>query len=132
LDERTTQLTQEQIMKLELLWTIMDMGATAAEAAEAARRLNDWTFTDSSGKRWGFADGKVYLGDLVLPFPFSFSSPPNPGAPDRAWIDAEIERAAGSAAARENMKERIKAIRERLEQERRRIRNDSTKVPPKP
>ena len=132
IDPKFTRLTDEQIVKLELLWTIIDMNASAAAAAAAARALSDWTYTDEQGKRWGVADGKVYLGDLVLPFPFSFGAPPNSEAAKRSWIDAEIDRAAGSAAARANLDQRIKAIRQRLEQERSRLRNDSTRVPPKP
>jgi hypothetical protein len=132
MDPQFTRLTEEQIVKLELLWTIIDMNASAAAAAAAARALTDWTYTDEAGKRWGFADGKVYLGDVVLPFPFAFGAPPNSAAAERAWIDAEIDRAAGSAAARANLNQRIKAIRERLEQERRRIRADSVRTPPKP
>jgi hypothetical protein len=132
LDPKFTELTSEQIVKLELLWTILDMNASAAAAAAAARALSDWTYTDEDGKRWGIADGKVYLGDLVLPFPFAFGAPAGSDAANRAWIDAEIDRAAGSAAARENLNQRIKAIRERLEQERRRMRGDSVRVPPQP
>jgi hypothetical protein len=130
IDPRLTQLNADQIIKLELLWMIIDANASAAAAAAAARALSDWTYTDEQGKRWGFADGKVYLGDLVIPFPFSFGAPPNSDAAHRAWVDREIDRAAGAAAARASLNERIKAIRARVDEERRRLRNDSTRTPP--
>jgi hypothetical protein len=132
LDPAAAELSEEQLFRLEILWAIEDMNAEAAAAAIAARKLTDWTYTDDSGKRWGFSDGKIYLGDLVLPFPFAFSAPVNGPAAQRALIDAEIDRAAGSAAARETLKERVKAIRERLDAERRRARGDTTQVGPRP
>jgi hypothetical protein len=98
---------------LQLLWTILDMNDSAAVAA--ARSAIDWTFTDEDGGRWGVSQGGIHLGDITIPFPFSFGAAPGSEAARRAWMDAEIDRAAGSAAARENLDERIRAIRERLD-----------------
>lgn len=132
LDPSATELSVEQLVELDLIWAIATLNDSAAAAAAAERRLTDWTYTDESGKRWGVADGKIYLGDIVLPFPFGFGSPVSPGSAEawRAWMDREIDRAAGNAAARENLQERIRAIRERLDRERRQPRDSSSARPP--
>jgi hypothetical protein len=132
LDPNATALTLEQLLELELIWAVLELNDSASAAAAAARALTDWTFTDSSGKRWGVSEGKLFLGDFAIPVPFGFGSPLSPGsaAARRAWVDGEIDRAAGSAAARANMSERIRAIRERADRERTRLRNDSTAAPP--
>jgi hypothetical protein len=132
LSPEATALTLEQILGLDLIWAIVELNDSTAIAAAAARSLTDWTYTDAGGKRWGVADGKLFLGDFSIPVPFAFGDPLSPGsaAAQRAWMDAEINRAAGSAAARANMTERIRAIRERAERERRRLQPDSSAVPP--
>jgi hypothetical protein len=134
LDPDRAALSREQIAQLELLWSVLALNDSAAAEAARSRALTDWTFTDADGKRWGVADGKIYLGDLAIPFPFAFGGPLIPGSPaaQRSWMDAEIDRAWGAAAARANMDERIRAIRQRLdrERERRRQQTDSTGARP--
>ena len=118
LDPEVAALSDEQLTELALLWEIFESADSAAAAEAAARALKEWTFTDSNGKKWGVSDGKLHLGDLTLPLPFAFGAPAGSDAARRAWEDAEIARAAGSAAARANMKERIEAIRRRRDLER--------------
>ena len=65
IDLRLTDLSLEQREELALRGRIADFvdSLEAAQAAEA--RLTDWTFTDSDGKRWGVADGKIIeIGNL--------------------------------------------------------------------
>jgi hypothetical protein len=112
------EFTPEQMAQLRILWAILDMSDSISAAEAAAREMTDWTFTDSKGGKWGISPGKIHLGDITLPFP-SLSPPPSSGAAQRQWVDAQIERGAAAAAARANINERIKAIRERIDRERR-------------
>ena len=96
-----------------------------AEAAEA--RMTDWTFTDSNGGRWGFADGRVYLGDVSLPLPLNFGTPV--GQRDavnyRLWEFEEIQRQSQEYLLQETWRERSEAIRERRDRERAAARADT-------
>lgn len=91
----------------------------AADAAARAAAL-DWTTTDANGGRWGVSPGGIHLGGVTLPIPFSFSTPP--GRRDemadymRTWN--EISDQATRAANRDSFNDRVKAIRERKDQER--------------
>lgn len=117
LSDDVVGLSREQIAELELRWALESLNDSAAAAAEAARRALDWTFTDADGKRWGVSPGKLHLGDLTLPLPQLFGAPYDPNA-WKGSMDADLERAAGSAAARETLDERARAIRERKDRER--------------
>jgi len=91
---------------------------SVARAAED--RLTDWTFTDSKGGRWGVADGRIYLGDIVVPVPLFFAAPV--GKRDfnarRIWEFEEIERQSQRFLIEESWKERSAAIRVRRDRER--------------
>lgn len=99
-----------------------------AEAAEA--RLTDWTFTDANGGRWGFADGRVYLGDVSIPLPVSFGTPV--GQRDavnyRLWEFEEIQRQSQQYILQETWRERSEAIRERRDRERATALPDTTGI----
>lgn len=123
LPENLTALSDEQRMKLDLALRLAAVADSMAMAAEAARAATDWTFTDDEGRKWGVSPGKIHLGDLTLPMPFGFSAPYDPSATN-AWQWEDVERSAGSAAARESAKERAKAIRERVDRERARLRGE--------
>lgn len=101
----------------------------AAAAAEAAWR--DWTFTDGDGDRWGVADGQLFLGDVVIPFPVTFSG----SADDRAYMRefAELQRQGANALVQQNVRERIDAIRARRDRERAeaQARADSGRIAPR-
>ena len=126
IDPDLIELSDRELARLLLAWTIEELGDSALSAEARARAATDWTYTDSEGKRWGISAGRLHLGDLSIPLPFSFSAPPGSEAARRAWEDAEIARAAASAAARANMQERVKAIRERRDRER----EEAQTVPP--
>ena len=87
----------------------------------AAERATDWTFTDKDGKRWGISPGKLHLGDVTIPLGQSAFTP-GPGRRDefnalvRNWN--EIEQQASRAVVTDNIKDRVKAIRERKDKER--------------
>lgn len=89
--------------------------SAAAAAAEAARGTN-WTVTDKNGNVWGITPGKLHLGKITLPLPFSL--PPASGDMGKQAAEwKEIRDQAAREAARENFKDRVKAIRERKEKE---------------
>ncbi len=127
-DPELTELSEEDYLRLILSAELEALNDSAAIAEELARRARDWTYTDEEGRRWGVSPGKLHLGDLTLPLPFSFSAPPSvrEGMRDRVWEWDEIERGAASGAIRESWRERARAIRERKEAERRKA--DSTKA----
>jgi hypothetical protein len=108
-----TPAQREQLLIAGRLSAWNDSVAAAA-AAEAAFR--DWTFTDGGGNRWGVADGQLYLGDIVIPFPMTFSG----SADDRAYMRdfAEMQRQGANALVQQNVRERMEAIRQRRDRER--------------
>lgn len=118
LPDEITDVSPQRMAELRLIWAMESMRDSAAAAAAAAAAATDWTYTDEDGGRWGVSPGKIHLGDLTLPLPFSFGAPWNSDAARRAREDAEINRAAEAAAARETQEERAEAIRERREHQR--------------
>lgn len=120
LDEEITRLPPSEIEEFLLsdrIYAWLDSMNAAAARAEAAK---DWTFTDDEGKKWGVSEGKLHLGDLTLPLPFSFGQVPwnveDEGR--RAFEIADIQRGALTSAIRETIEERAAAIRERRDRER--------------
>jgi hypothetical protein len=120
LDAELNELTLEQRLELQLAGDIADWQDSLAIAAEAQRALTDWTKTDAQGRRWGVSEGKLHLGDITLPLPFSFGTPV--GRRDeylrRQWEWDEIQRGAATGLMRDSWKERARAIRERRDKER--------------
>ena len=120
IDLRLTDLSLEQREELALRGRIADFvdSLEAAQAAEA--RLTDWTFTDSDGKRWGVADGKIYLGDVVLPGTHLFGVPvgKRDEVAQRQWQWDEIMRQSARYDVEEAWSARQQAIQERRDRER--------------
>lgn len=137
--EEMAQLTLQQFLESDLAWRIGLWRDSAAAAAEAERRLTDWTYTDDEGNRWGVSPGKLHLGSITLPLPFGFGAPPG-DAREREFINAELARGATSAMIHQTLRERADAIRRRRDREReeareaasragpRRVRPDTTRV----
>jgi hypothetical protein len=106
--------------------------SVAAEAAGERRRM-DWTQTDDTGRRWGIAPGRIYLGrDTLLlrsrnSTRATFSGSPQAReeagreARERAQIDRQVEDGERGAG----MRERVRATRERKDAERRPIRGET-------
>ena len=124
LPDELAALSPEQLARLRLAWAIEAMNDSAALASRAPD--TDWTYTDDEGRKWGVSPGKIHLGGITLPFPFSFGAPDNSAAARRARDDAEIDRAAGRAEAWESQEERARAIRERIDREREEQKGDTT------
>lgn len=120
LDPSVGEPTVEEVARLRLLTAIESMNDSALIAAERAARATDWTYTDDDGNRWGVSPGKLHLGKVSIPLPFGFGPPPDYSGDQarRAFEFADIDRAAGTRAAREAWKERLEAMRERREQRR--------------
>jgi hypothetical protein len=94
-----------------------------AEAAAAGRAL-DWTRTDADGNQWGLTPGKIHLGGVTLPLPFGFGPPPSVRADMRDRVEGweAIQRQAAQGKGRDELRDRIKAIREMRD-----ARRDTTK-----
>ncbi|MGH7468424.1 MAG: hypothetical protein ACRENP_10615 [Longimicrobiales bacterium] len=86
----------------------------------AAERSTDWTVMDKDGKRWGVSPGKLHLGDVTLPLPLAFATPPGrrdeANARVRDWN--EIEAGSSRAQIKDNFNDRVKEIRKRKDRER--------------
>jgi uncharacterized membrane protein YgcG len=116
-----TQLTQEQVMRLQLVARLEALNDSLAKAEKRAVDAMDWTYTDDEGKRWGVSPGKIHLGDLTIPMPFAFgtSAGQRERAEERLWAWDEIEASAARGAVIESWKNRDQAIRERMDARRR-------------
>lgn len=129
LPEELVTVNREWLAELRLIWALEQLNDSATARAAAAAAAQDWTYTDGDGKKWGISPGKIHLGDITIPMPFSFSAPYDSDAAQQARDDAEILRAAIEAATRETLAERARAIRERKDRDRANGRGaDTTRV----
>lgn len=114
------ELTLEQREELLLSARIVEWYDSVALVRAAEGRLTDWTFRDGSGGRWGFADGRMYLGDVAVPLPLNFGTPV--GKRDEVnrllWEYEEISRQSQRFLIEESWKERAAAMRARRDRER--------------
>jgi len=107
-------LSTEQREELLIAGRLEAWYDSVAAADAAASRFTDWTFTDGDGKRWGVADGRLYLGDRSINVGFQ------PSLDQREMQSRydEIARQAQQGAILNEVEERAEAIRERRDQER--------------
>jgi hypothetical protein len=128
-DPALRELTMEQREELALAGRLTAWRDSVEAALEAESALTDWTFKDKEGKRWGVSEGKLHLGDLTLPLPFSFGT--TVGKRDevakRMWQWEEIQRQGARAAIEDSWKERSAAIRARRDKERAEAKPDTTR-----
>ncbi len=110
-------------MRLQLLAEIEATADSAATEERAARRLKDWTYTDSEGRKWGVSPGKLHLGDLTLPFPLLLREQGRELGPGLGM--GADPGGCGQGRLLRSWKERDKAIRERMNAERK---PDTTRV----
>jgi hypothetical protein len=89
---------------------------SALAEAEAAVRARDWTVKDASGGRWGISPGKLHLGKLTLPLPLYMPVDMEAVAAEQQWY--ELETQLDRARILESFEDRVRAVRERREQER--------------
>ena len=112
--------TAERLLTAELAGMI-DVWFDSLAAQQAREEaLTDWTWTDENGDRWGVSPGRLHLGSLTLPLPFSFGIPPGRFEEymERQYIDRELARNALTGVILESWAERNQAIRERMDRER--------------
>lgn len=96
-------------------------------AEDAANRARDWTFTDEDGKRWGISPEGIHLGGITLPRQLVPQlGATNAETAERAREWREINAQADRARVRDRFNERVKAIRERKNQERAKKKNGSS------
>jgi hypothetical protein len=114
------ELTPADVAELLASGRLQDWYDSVRVAEEALRRLTDWTFTDESGKRWGVADGRVYLGDFSLPLPFEFGVTPGnrEEVNQRLYEFEEITRQGRQMEVQDSWRARSEAIRARRDRER--------------
>ncbi len=117
LDPALVAPTPEEVMRLRVYAAIEAANDSALAEAERLAASMDWTRTDDEGRKWGVSPGKIHLGDVEIPLPFGFGPPPdyNGDQADWAFRMADIDRAAGTLAARMSWKERIEFMRRRRE-----------------
>ncbi len=117
LDPELVAPTPEEIMRLRVYAAIEAANDSALAEAERLAASLDWTRTDDEGRRWGVSPGKIHLGDVEIPLPFGFGPPPDYNGDQAEWAFrmADIDRAAGTLAARMSWKERIEIMRRRRE-----------------
>lgn len=120
LDPALVELTAHEILELEIKIALEAMHDSAAAQAERARAALDWTRTDEDGNKWGVSPGRIHLGKITVPLPFGFGPPPDytGDRADMAFRIADIDRAAGSVAARRSWKERAEIMKRRREERR--------------
>jgi len=117
----------DAVMRQRIADRIAALNDSSAAAAAAAARATDWTVKDADGGRWGVSPGQIHLGSVTLPLPFAFSPPP--GRRDeiagrmRTWRETQAQ--ASRAEAAETFDARVKAMREREEERRRRAAGDT-------
>jgi hypothetical protein len=113
-------LSPDEIVRRRVASQLGEFNDSVAGDAAARARATDWSVKDESGGRWGVSPGKVHLGDVTLPLPFALSVPA--GRRDeiagrvRSWT--EIQDQSARAEGREVFNDRVRAIRERAEEER--------------
>ena len=117
LNRELVEPTPDQLLALRILAAVEASNDSAAAVAERLAQDMDWTYTDDDGKRWGVSPGRIHLGDVEIPMPFGFGPPPdyNGDQADWAFRMADIERAAGTLAARRSWRERMEVMRLRRE-----------------
>jgi len=124
-------LTPAQREELLIAGRLGAWNDSVSAAAAAAAAWRDWTVTDGGGGRWGVADGQLYLGDIVIPFPMTFSG----SSDDRAYLRdfAEMQRQGQTAVIQQGVRERMEAIRARRDRERAeaQARADSSRTNPR-
>ena len=109
--------SQERIV---LYSRIVEWYDSLAAAAAEEGALTDWTYTDEEGKRWGAADGLIYLGDFAVPLPFLFgvSNARREEIAERMWQWDELQRQGVRVELIESWEARQEAIRRRMDRER--------------
>jgi uncharacterized membrane protein YgcG len=115
-------MTADDVVRARVAAELRQFNDSIAEVEAARARALDWSVADSEGRRWGVAPGRIYMGrDTVrIPFAIEFGSPPGRREEERARIRdwREIQTQAARIETQEAIDARIRAIRQRAEEER--------------
>ena len=132
IDPSLVEPTAAQVHWVRLATLIAEGNDSALAEAQALADATDWTYTDEDGKRWGLSPGMIHLGDISIPLPFGFGAPYdyNGERAELAFRMNDIQRAAGSLAARQSWRERVEAMRKRREERRAEEEATRAKAPP--
>ena len=114
------EASDEDLLQARLAILIAEGNDSVRAEAEAFARSLDWTYTDDDGKRWGLSPGMIHLGDVAIPLPFGFGAPYdyNGDRAEMAFRFNDIQRAAGTLAARQSWRQRAEVMRKRREERR--------------
>lgn len=118
-----TPAEQQAELRQRLYSEIGAINDSMALARERAANAMDWTI-GKEGSKWGITPGQLHLGPITLPLPF-YLGPTREQLQEQDEWNA-IQRQAGQGAIDDQFKDRVKAIRERKEQERKKAQQDST------
>jgi hypothetical protein len=125
------ELSPDERVRARVASQLQEYNDSVAAEAAAGARATDWTVKDGKGGKWGVSPGSIHLGNVTLPLPFALSTPPGRreevAGRLRSWT--EIQEQASRVEGRQIFDERVRAIRERAEQERART-GSSTAAPP--
>jgi hypothetical protein len=114
------EMTPDERVRARVASQLQEYNDSVAAEALAAARATDWTVKDGNGGRWGVSPGALHLGSVTVPLPFELSTPPGRreevAGRIRSWT--EIQDQAARVEGREILDERIRAMRERADQER--------------
>jgi hypothetical protein len=128
-------MTPEEVVRARVAAQLRQFNDSIAEIEAARARALDWSVSGGDGRRWGIAPGRIYAGTATvqLPFAMEFGAPPGRREEERARIRdwRELQSQAARIETQEVIDARIRAIRERAEQERARTRGaGGTSAPP--
>ncbi|MEQ9568580.1 MAG: hypothetical protein RLN75_00185, partial [Longimicrobiales bacterium] len=87
-------LTEQELLRSVVYRRLQAFNDSMAILAARAAEGTDWTYTDEDGNRWGISPGKLHLGSITIPLPFSFGAPAGASDDllDAMAIDREIQR----------------------------------------
>jgi hypothetical protein len=122
LEQHGELMTPDEVVRHRVAAELRAFNDSVAAVEAARAQALDWSFTDGEGRRWGVAPGRIYLGKDTVNIPFEIEFAPPPGVRDeqrarvRDW--QQIQAQAARVETQETIDARIRAIRERAEQER--------------
>jgi hypothetical protein len=114
------ELSPDDRVRTRVASQLQEFNDSVAAEAAASARATDWTVKDGNGGKWGVSPGSLHLGNVTVPLPFALGTPPGrreeAAGRMRSWT--EIQDQATRVEGRQIFDERVRAIRERAEQER--------------
>lgn len=124
--ERT--LTNEERYRRHLESRINELNDSIADEAAYQRGLQDWTFRDAQGRRWGVDNGRAVIGGRSVTLPRPASPPRDRDEEQRTERDQrrEMDRQEEDVSRERHLRERGRAIRERENERRRQQREGQT------